>query len=210
MEIRLNLQGSLPRKNKTSQNQKANNNTKLMSKDVNFGDSFSMIKPEALHLEDFIFDNIQRANFRVGLMEKVVLPLEIIKNHYEELGYKAKQKLEAGNNFLMRIYNNVIQDMQQGPVIRFIVKGDESEVSRYKAFVGSTKPTGRDPHSLRALIALKQTERLKAQGATDAEIVEYIDRYNGIHASDTDSFYADPSKKNWQREIELHFPGYKV
>lgn len=210
MEIRLNLQKNLTDNSKTSNNQRTNNTAQLKRKDVTFGDSFSMIKPEAVYLEKLIFDNIKSANFNVDAVQKTLLPLEVIRSHYEELGYKAKQKLEAGNDFLMRIYNNVIEDMQQGPVVRFIVKGDESEVARYRTFVGSTKPAGRDPRSLRAFIALKQAERLKALGATDKEIAEYIDRRNGIHASDTDCFYRDPSIKNWAREIELHFPGYQA
>lgn len=193
-------------------NQNANKSKAKASQNIAFGDSFGMIKPEAMHLKDFIFQEIKKNGFKIAKEEESVLTPEIVEKHYAGLKSAAQEKLKAGKDFLMKIYNDVFKNMQKGPVNKFIIEGDEAEVARFKKFVGATQYQKRDPQSLRGLVEAKEVERLRTSGASEEEITKFRDEFTFIHASDTDVF--DPENtinpiKNYDREIDLHFPGYR-
>lgn len=179
------------------------------SKQIAFGDSLGIIKPEAQHMKSFIFMKIKEAGFNVVTKEDTVLSKEIVKKHYAGLKKSADAKLKEGKDFLTNIYNQVLKDMQ-GHVTTFIVKGDEAETLRFKKFVGATRYSERDPKSLRGMIEEQEVKRLKKFNKSDEEINNYRDRYTFVHASDTDYFDEAKTIKNYDREIDIHFPGYRA
>lgn len=180
------------------------------SKQIAFGDSLGIIKPEAKHLEEYIFKKIQEAGFNVVKKEETILSKETIQQHYAGLKKAAEAKLKEGKDFLTNIYNQVIEDMQAGPVTTFIVKGDEAETLRFKKFVGATRYNERDPKSLRGIVEKIKVHILKKANKSDEEINKYRDRYTFVHASDTDYFDEAKTIKNYDREIDIHFPGYRA
>lgn len=177
---------------------------------IAFGDSLGIIKPEAYHLKNFAFKEIEKAGFKVECRKTTKLSKETIEQHYAGLRKLAQEKLEAGNDFLMKVYNRVVENMQKGNVVTFVVKGDEAETARFKNFVGATLYQKRSPDSLRAMIESKEAARLTKEGKTIDEITKFREEFSFVHASDTDYFEGNSGIKNYDREILIHYPNKKT
>lgn len=176
-----------------------------INRNIAFGDSLGIIKPEAMHLRDFIFQEIKRAGFKVEKAEITVLSDDLVNQHYFQLRNNASELFRSGKNFLMNIWKRVRKDMQVGPVERFIIKGDEAEADRFKQFVGATLSGIRSPKSLRAKIEAKFVENYIKQGKSQKFINDFKNRYTFVHASDIDWFDSAKTIKNYDREIQLHY-----
>jgi nucleoside-diphosphate kinase len=144
-----------------------------------------VLKPDAVvrGLTGRIIQRFEDASLKIIGMKMREMDADFARRHYFDL----EERLGA------RVYNATAEFMQRGPVVAFVLEGEDA-VSTVRKMVGTTYPNEAQPGSIRGDFAHQSKAAAVATGKAVANLV---------HASGNRE-EADYEVKLWFDESELH------